>query len=99
MTTAVLENKVRNTFTLEREVDKELKQFIKPRARSEFINTLVKDALKQERIKKLNQMINNIKPVKSLMPSEEMIRMMREGREEELDQKLAILRKQQNDQK
>ena len=64
MTTATFENKVRNTFTLEKEVDEELKQFIKPRARSEFINNLIKEGIKKERIKKLNETISNFKPIK-----------------------------------
>jgi len=64
MTTATSEkNKVRNTFTLEKEVDMELKHLIKPRARSEYINNLIKQDIKKERIKKLNETISNLKPI------------------------------------
>lgn len=66
--------------------------------RTQIINEAIKRIKEEEEGKakkhKLLKFIENIKPIKSLIPSEKMIRMIRDGKEEELDQKLKILRKE-----
>jgi metal-responsive CopG/Arc/MetJ family transcriptional regulator len=60
MSLTSFENKVRNTFTLDKQVDEDLKKFIKPRERSEFINDLIKEGIKEERKKKLLNILDNL---------------------------------------
>ena len=70
--------------------------------RTEIVNKAIAKVQEEKEAESKKQdllkFMKNIKPVKSLMQSEEMIRMIRDGREDELDAKLAILQKQ-NEQK
>ena len=66
--------------------------------RTDIVNKAIAKVQEEKEIESKKQdllkFMKNIKPVKSLMPSEKIIRMIRDGREDELDAKLALLQKQ-----
>ncbi len=63
--------------------------------RTEIVNKAIAKVQEEKEAETKKQdllkFMKNIKPVKSLIPSEEMMRMIRDGREDSLDAKLAIL--------
>ena len=73
------QNRIRNTFTLEKSVDYSLKHLIKPRERSEYINNLLKEDLQKKAMNGLNDRIRNLKKV---TPSESSIDVLRKFRED-----------------
>ena len=66
--------------------------------RTDIVNKAIAKVQEEKEIESKKQdllkFMKNIKPVKSLMPSEKIIRMIRDGREDELDGKLALLQKE-----
>jgi hypothetical protein len=72
------QNRVRNTFTLEKSVDYSLKHLIKPRERSEYINNLLKEDLQKKAMNGLNDRIRNLAKISPSEPSVEVLRKFRE---------------------
>ena len=72
------QNRVRNTFTLEKSVDYSLKHLIKPRERSEYINNLLKEDLQKKAINGLNDRIRNLAKIAPSEPSVDVLRKFRE---------------------
>ena len=68
------------TITLEYEVEEQLTKLIKPEKRSSFVNSLLREALKEKAIEELNNQIRSIKRVKPLVTSVEGVRALRENR-------------------
>ena len=72
------QNRVRNTFTLEKSVDYSLKHLIKPRERSEYINNLLKEDLQKKAMNGLNDRIRNLAKIAPNEPSVDVLRKFRE---------------------
>ncbi len=85
--------KIPLTFQMEAKQALEFKRRVPRRQRTQLFVTMLENFLNQSRKAELLQLIDDIKPIKSSVSSVDTLRMIREGKQEELDNLLSKDRK------